>query len=169
VHARLLAASGDVGAACGLDGARSDVEPLFAALAVAHVVLALFEVVQLFPCGVVRRQGSETLAQVLEQRRAAVAAQDGAGGAEGFPHVLLREREPEEVPQVPAGVVEVTGEDDVRPGEGVADDVGDPVGAVADDLYPEAPGAEAAAEREAPEQRAERKTPARMPLPYHLF
>ena len=54
MHAGLLAAPGDGGAAGRLDDTRADEEALLALFAVAHVLGPQVEVVQFFPGGVAR-------------------------------------------------------------------------------------------------------------------
>ncbi len=91
-----------------------------------------------------------------EQPLRAVAPQDSAGlRIRPAQRLAFREGMREEVVEVFAGVVEVVDEDDLRAGEGVADDPLDPLRPVAADLHPQALLAVAAAVGHPPEQHAE--------------
>lgn len=142
VHAGLLAASGDIGPACGLDGAGPDIEALLSELPVLHLLGAVLDVGEFAPSRVFVVQGTVAFPQMLGERGAAESVEDGLGASvclfDGSGVIF---GEFDAGVEVFAGMVEVVGEDDGFSWEGVADDVGYPPGAVADDLYAEGPRA----------------------------
>ena len=126
MHAGLLASSGYVGAAGGLNMSGGDVEAVFSEEGVAHGLGAFFEVGEfLVGSGGVVQRGAVRVFESTDKGECAVPEEETFKPAVLLPCGDIRQMKFEtEGMQMLVGVVEVGGEDGV--GEGLLRDVGDP-------------------------------------------